>query len=147
MPRKQILYLEVIYPEIDPRNTRAMKMEEIYAIRLERFRQVLEHDYKGKQAALAEAVGKPANYVSRILGGTKKLGEEIVREFEDSLGKPAYWFDGRDIADGWPFATVDQKRFDALTPEQRRGIEQSMARQVDAFTIEEPPKGNGAKAA
>lgn len=110
-----------------------MKMDDIYATRLERFRQLMDGRFGGKQAAIANAVGKPANYVSRVLSGTKKLGEEMVREFEVSLSLPAYWFDGLDDLGAWPFSTVSRPAYDALTPEQRRGIEQWVSRQVSAY--------------
>lgn len=89
--------------------------------------------FGGKQATIANAVGKPANYVSRVLNRTKKLGEEMVREFESVLDLPAYWFDGLDDLGAWPFATVSRQAYEGLTPEQRRGIEQWVARQVDAY--------------
>ncbi|WP_133434421.1 helix-turn-helix domain-containing protein [Achromobacter xylosoxidans] len=108
-------------------------MDDIYAMRLERFRNIMNDRFGGKQAAIAHAVGKPANYVSRVLSGAKKLGEEMAREFEVCLGLPAYWFDGLDPVGAWPFSTVDRNAFESLTPEQRAGIEQWVARQVDAF--------------
>ncbi|AZS78825.1 XRE family transcriptional regulator [Achromobacter spanius] len=110
-----------------------MKMDDIYAQRLERFRSLMESRFGGKQAAIAAAVGKPANYVSRVLNGSKKLGEEMAREFEVSLELPPYWFDGLDALGAWPFSSVDRASFEALTPEQRRGIEQWVARQVAAY--------------
>jgi len=110
-----------------------MKMDDIYATRLTRFRQLLDERFGGKQAAIANAVGKPANYVSRVLNGTKKLGEEMVREFELSLNLPAYWFDGLDDLGVWPFATISRQAYEGLTPEQRRGIEQWVSRQVEAY--------------
>lgn len=110
-----------------------MQMDDIYATRLERFRLLMDERFGGKQAAIASAVGKPANYVSRVLSGTKKLGEEMVREFEASLNLPAYWFDGSNAGDSWPFASVSRSAYEALTPEQRRGIEQWVARQVAAY--------------
>ncbi|BEG78444.1 helix-turn-helix domain-containing protein [Achromobacter xylosoxidans] len=110
-----------------------MKMDDIYAVRLERFRLLLNERFGGKQSAIANAVGKPANYVSRVLSGAKKLGEEMVREFEESLGLPAYWFDGLDILGAWPFASVNRQAYDDLTIEQRKGIEQWVARQVEAY--------------
>ncbi len=108
-------------------------MDDIYAMRLERFRAVMNERFGGKQATIAQAVGKPANYVSRVLAGSKKIGEEMAREFELSLDLPAYWFDGLDQIGTWPFASVDRRAFEALTLEQRRGIEQWVARQVAAY--------------
>lgn len=125
-----------------------MKMDDIYAQRLERFRSLMESRFGGKQAAIANAVGKPANYVSRVLNGTKKLGEEMAREFEASLDLPPYWFDGLDSLGAWPFSTIDRDAFDALTAEQRRGIEQWVARQVEAYGDAPDVKSpGGAKAA
>ncbi|MNK69786.1 hypothetical protein D3C87_891820 [compost metagenome] len=108
-------------------------MDDIYAMRLERFRNVMNERFGGKQAAVAHAVGKPANYVSRIISGSKKIGEEMAREFEASLGLPAYWFDGLDQLGAWPFNSVDRRAFESLSVEQRRGIEQWVARQVAAY--------------
>lgn len=110
-----------------------MKMDDIYATRLERFRQLMDDRFRGKQAAIANAVGKPANYVSRVLSGTKKLGEEMVREFEASLDLPAYWFDGLDDVGAWPFPNVSRLAYERLTAEQRRGIEQWVSRQIEAY--------------
>lgn len=125
-----------------------MTMDDIYAMRLERFRNIMNDRFGGKQAAIAHAVGKPANYVSRVLSGAKKLGEEMAREFEVCLGLPAYWFDGLDRVGTWPFSTVDRAAFEALTAEQQRGIEQWVARQVAAYADDPPVKSSGgAKAA
>ncbi|WP_241074776.1 hypothetical protein [Achromobacter insuavis] len=110
-----------------------MEIDDIYAVRLQRFRTLMDDRFGGKQAAIATAVGKPANYVSRIISGNKKLGEEIVREFETSLDLPAYWFDGLTDTTAWPFPSVSRAAYESLTPEQRRGIEQWVARQVEAF--------------
>lgn len=118
-----------------------MNMEEVYAIRFDRLQQVLwGEQFKGKQAALAAAVGKPANYISRILNGSKKLGEELVREFEVSLGMPPYWFDQRERRDQWPFPTVSSEKFASLTEDQKKGIEQWVARQVEAYATDIDPK-------
>lgn len=110
-----------------------MKMDDIYATRLNRFRSLMNDRFGSKQASIANAVGKPANYVSRILSGTKKLGEEIAREFETSLNLPAYWLDGLNELGAWPFLSVRRSAYEALTTEQRCGIEQWVARQVEAF--------------
>lgn len=99
-----------------------MKMEDIYAIRLERFRRVMIDQFGGKQAAIAKAVGKPANYVSRVLGGSKKLGEDMVREFEETLGKPPYWFDGFDLSSNWPFSAPFDD-YSSLGPEKARELD------------------------
>ncbi|TCU93928.1 hypothetical protein EV686_11096 [Paracandidimonas soli] len=64
----------------------------------------MNEDFGGKQAAIANAVGRPANYISRILNGSKQLGEDLVREFEESLKKPDYWFDGMNSSGNWPFS-------------------------------------------
>lgn len=118
-----------------------MNMDEVYAIRFDRLQQVLwDEQFKGKQAALAAAVGKPANYISRILNGSKKLGEELVREFEVSLGKPPYWFDQREQLDKWPFPSVSPTKYASLTEDQKKGIEQWVARQVDAYATDIDPK-------
>lgn len=124
-----------------------MKMDDIYATRLERFRLLMDERFGGKQSAIANAVGKPANYVSRVLSGAKKLGEEMVREFEESLGLPTYWFDGLDILGAWPFASVSRQAYDGLTIEQRRGIEQWVARQVEAYGEPPPVKSPGTERA
>ena len=104
-----------------------MNMEEIYGIRLDRLKRLLwETPFEGKQSAFAAAVGKPANYISRVLSGNKKLGEEIVRDFEDSLSKPAYWFDGRDRRDTWPFQDLPAERVAKLSSQQIRQLETAM---------------------
>lgn len=56
-------------------------------------RAVIREKFAGNQTAFARAVGRQADYISRCLSGKKNLGEDLVREFEDILHLPKYYFD------------------------------------------------------
>ena len=50
-------------------------------------------DQMGSQKALSDAVQCAPNYISRIMTGSKNLGEDLARRWEVALGLPALWFD------------------------------------------------------
>lgn len=56
-------------------------------------RAVIKEKFGGNQTAFARAVGRQADYISRCLSGKKNLGEDLVREFEDTLRLRKYYFD------------------------------------------------------
>ena len=104
-----------------------MEMSAIYEARKERLRQVMVERFDGRQIALAASLGKEPNYISRIFGGTKKIGEEIARYFEERLGKPPYWLDGSltnlklASSNHWPFP-IPYERYEALPQEKKQQL-------------------------
>lgn len=47
----------------------------------------------GTQKALAEAIGREPNYISRCLKGTKSIGDEFADHIENALGLSYGWLD------------------------------------------------------
>lgn len=72
---------------------------EISDIRRENLRALMSQRYEGKQARLADALGKSPNYISRCLSTTmsaenrKNIGEEFAREIEEAFGLERYQLD------------------------------------------------------
>lgn len=72
---------------------------EISDIRRENLRSLMKQRFEGKQARLADALGKSANYISRCLSTSmpaasrKNIGEDFAREIEQALGLDRYQLD------------------------------------------------------
>lgn len=72
---------------------------EISDIRRENLRALMKQRFDGKQARLADALGKSANYISRCLStapssaGSKNIGEDFARDIEAKLGLERYQLD------------------------------------------------------
>lgn len=72
---------------------------EISEIRRENLRALMKQRFDGKQARLADALGKSANYISRCLStapssaGSKNIGEDFARDIETKLGLERYQLD------------------------------------------------------
>jgi phage repressor protein C with HTH and peptisase S24 domain len=72
---------------------------EISDIRRENLRSLMKQRFDGKQARLADALGKSANYISRCLSTSmpaasrKNIGEDFAREIEQALGLDRYQLD------------------------------------------------------
>lgn len=72
---------------------------EISDIRRENLRSLMKQRFDGKQARLADALGKSANYISRCLSttpssaGSKNIGEDFARDIESKLGLERYQLD------------------------------------------------------
>ena len=71
---------------------------EISDTRRDNLRLLMKSRFEGKQARIADALGKSANYISRCLArpdsaGAKKIGEDLAREIEETLGLPRYAMD------------------------------------------------------
>lgn len=64
-------------------------------------------DRFGTQAALAEALGKQPDYISRCLKGTKNIGDEFADEIEEKLDLPEYWLD---LPDGFINLNDEERR-------------------------------------
>jgi phage repressor protein C with HTH and peptisase S24 domain len=70
--------------------------EELSSIRRVNVEQLIEEKFEGRQARFAAAIGKPANYVWRLLTSgphAKGIGEEVARQIEDRLGLETYALD------------------------------------------------------
>jgi hypothetical protein len=68
-------------------------MQSTKLIRRSNLRFLLSHRFGGRQVDLAGAVGRPADYISRLLRGVVGLGEDVARDFERRLDLPAFWLD------------------------------------------------------
>lgn len=73
---------------------------DVHKTRRERVAALVREEHKGLQASFADRIGKPANYVSRMLSspsaaGHKNIGEEMARHIEKCHDKPAGWLDGQ----------------------------------------------------
>lgn len=73
------------------------RMKGIDDIRRDNLRHILQTQYAGKQAALAAALDKQANVVSRVLGSgradQRNIGTEWARQIEQRLHLPDNWLD------------------------------------------------------
>lgn len=65
----------------------------------------MDDQFDGKQVELAEAIGIPANLISRYLSGTKGIGDEMRDKIEEAC-KCSGYLDARDV-------THDQSAKDA----------------------------------
>lgn len=76
-------------------NKRYISGMEIKDIRRHRLHKLLLTMFSGRKSSLAEAIGKPASYVSRLFSDnpahSRNIGETMAREIEKSLGvDPGY---------------------------------------------------------
>lgn len=99
------------------RHTSSMDMERIYEERRKRLLSAARErfDQRGMQKDLADILGCAPNYISRVLSHPskpqhKKIGEEMARHIEETLGKPMYWLDGTKDQSQWPFKRVTPDR-------------------------------------
>ena len=60
--------------------------------------------FNGNQSALARHIERQADYISRVLKGTKALGEALAREIEQRCDLPPGWMDSAQI--GIPLAAA-----------------------------------------
>ena len=65
-------------------------------LRRHRLRVLIDQEFGGSQTALAGRIGRQPDYISRILGGKKNLGDDLAREIESATGKPRYWLEATD---------------------------------------------------
>lgn len=70
---------------------------DIYLIRLNNLKTVLEQDFGDKQVLLANAIGVAANNISRYFSGNQKhrrnISDETARAIEAATGRPFGWMD------------------------------------------------------
>ena len=70
---------------------------DVYDTRQARLRELMRKQYDGKQSALAKAIERPDNYVSRMMSpgkNRKRIGEDLAREIETRLRLPRGYLDG-----------------------------------------------------
>lgn len=76
---------------------------DLYEIRRKNLRALMKSRFNGKQALLAAALDRPANYISRCLSSSlnpasrKNIGEEFARDIEGRLGLEKYQMDSADL--------------------------------------------------
>lgn len=66
---------------------------DISEIRRANVQLLVDTTFGGTQSALASAINRQADYVSRILHRHKRVGERLAREIEGLLELPAGWLD------------------------------------------------------
>ncbi|MCY1397232.1 putative HTH-type transcriptional regulator [compost metagenome] len=77
---------------------------DIYDIRRKNLRALMKSRFNGKQALLAAALERPANYISRCLSSSpnpasrKNIGEEFARDIEDRLKLRRHQLDSLDLS-------------------------------------------------
>ncbi len=59
---------------------------DIYKVRRDNLERLIDKQFEGKQRRLADAIDRQPDYVSRVLKGTKNIGEAFARHVEASLG-------------------------------------------------------------
>lgn len=65
----------------------------IYETRRARMRQLIDEQFDGVQARFSAAIDRQADYVSRCLRGTKRIGEDFARHVEQALALTDGWLD------------------------------------------------------
>lgn len=66
--------------------------------RRRKLRELRDDRFQGSNTVMAKALGRQPDYISRALRGGKTIGEAFAREVESSLGLPARWLDGEEVA-------------------------------------------------
>lgn len=85
---------------------------DIKNIRQRRVRELIRDEFEGKQVLFADKIGKPDNYVSRILSSgpnRKGIGEMMARHIEARCDKPPRWLDDAPVE-----ARVGERRRNTL---------------------------------
>lgn len=127
-----------------------------FDIRVERVKELIKQ--AGSQANFAEKIGRPPNYVSRILSKKtehrKNIGEDLAHEIEVAFGKEDGWLSKpksgvREKSASytfprWPFK-FDPERWDHLSDEDKADIEKSVLRQMLGIESEAATKSTKRK--
>lgn len=142
-------YLRVIYPSVTPLHNGAMDKYERRRIRVQ---ELIRLRFDSRQARFAEAIGRDANYVSRMLyapgkAGKKRIAEDMRDAIEQACHLTPGWLDMDPgtpiIADGaavasepqasyssspdWPFDRVTPAQWATLTAADRAAVEAVIA--------------------
>lgn len=59
---------------------------DIYKVRRDNLSQLIDRLFDGKQRRLADAIDRQPDYISRVLKGSKNIGEGFARHVESSIG-------------------------------------------------------------
>lgn len=112
----------------------------------ERLKQAMD-DAGVKQVDIARAAGiKPPSVADWLTGRTKNIrGANLVSVARYLNVSEAWLADGklpkeRALDSDWPFPHIAKDRFEALSESQRRGIEEWVSKQVDAYLGSDAPK-------
>lgn len=87
-----MINLEVSYLE----NESIIAGMNIYEIRKNNLRFIIDSIFQGKQAELTKALGKNQSTISRIFtstGSGRNIGDTLAREIEAAANKPKFWLD------------------------------------------------------
>ena len=109
---------------------------DVFEIRKVRLRELIDSNFDGVQRRFADAIDRQPDYVSRILRGTKRLGEQLARDIENTLGLPPRWLDTAHLEADSPTsqseiapaeqrgagAGIDSTGILQVTPQQRKVI-------------------------
>lgn len=119
----------------------------IYDIRRARLRKLIDDRYKGKQVLLANAIEVQPDYISRVLKGTKNLGEDLANRIETKLHLARGWLssDNAEKSDeeiltmpgAWPFST-SRPVFDQLSSKQKKAIDRMLSTMIEGFEVPDP---------
>lgn len=85
-----LVNLKDIYQKVSGKYSYAM---DIYEIRRSNLSRLIKEQFEGKQRRLADAIDRQPDYISRVLKGTKNVGEKLAREIEQTLGLSMGWLD------------------------------------------------------
>lgn len=114
----------------------------------ERLKQAME-DARVKQVDIARAAGiKPPSVADWLTGRTKNIrGPNLVSVARFLNVSEAWLADGklpreRQLDSDWPFPGIPKERYSQLTEAQRRGIEEWVSKQVDAYLGMAPAKSD-----
>ena len=72
-------------------------MDRLSDTRQRKVRELIRDEYESRQVAFADKIGRPDNYVSRIVSSgenRKGIGERMARHIESRCNKPRGWLDG-----------------------------------------------------
>lgn len=90
--------------------------------------------------SIAIAIGKSVTKTSNLLNGTGPFGSKIARDIEDTLDIPGGTLDGLVDESGWPFPTINRKRYDNLLPDQKKEIQGIVRRAIADFEADNANK-------
>ena len=76
------------------------KKARLAAIRRANLRLLIDLKFETRQVDFATAIGRPPDYISRVLGGKKNLGEGLARDVESIVGLEPFWLDQERNSEG-----------------------------------------------
>ena len=79
----------------------------VYKIRLDNVRSLIQTEFDGKQNAFAKAIDRSAPQVNQWLSEQRNIGAAVARDIEKKLGKYPEWLDGKPFV---PSAKTQKKQ-------------------------------------